>query len=115
MVIMSKILICSNDEKVRESTKEILCDEYDLILCEDANQCPEFVKNTKIRNLIIDIDGQDETFDVIAEVKSQNAKIKITALLGSKKEKDAKEAINARAVCYILKTIKADELLKSCQ
>lgn len=107
---MSKILICSNDEKVRETIKETLSNEYELILCDDASQCHEFIKNTKIKHLLIDIDGQEEAFDVIDEVNSQKTKIKVTVLLGSKKDKDAKEVIKAGADDFLLKPIKKEEL-----
>lgn len=112
---MSKLLICSNDESVRESIKTALCDEYEMILCENANACPEIIKNTKIKHLIIDIDGQDEILNTIKEIKLGNSKLRITALADGKKDKKAKEAVQAGADDYLLKPIKKEQLSQLCK
>lgn len=106
---MSKILVYSVEERTRESVKLILSDIYDLILTDSLEQCLEVIKNAEIRILLLDIDKQDKTAEIIKKVTSEKPDIKIVTL-GWKEE-----TVKSYGTDYITKPIKSDELFEICQ
>jgi len=110
---MSKILIFSTEETIREKIKNMLCDHYDMILTDSIEQCQECIKNTDIGTLIFDVDKQDKPLVDIEAIHSDNPSLKVISL--GRDEQTTKEAIKVGASGYILKPIKPDELLAVCK
>jgi len=112
---MSKILICSQRENLRESLKLSLCDNYDLIECDTEEMCLQVISNTDISVFLLDLVTQNDPNQFIKKIKTDHPSIKIIAVTDSSKEKLAKDAIKAGASGFITKPIKSEELLAICK
>jgi len=84
---MSKILICSVEEVIREKLKEILANHYELILTDSLEQANDVIKNAEIKTMFVDKNNIDD-------FQSKNSAVKVFP---------------------IEKPIKSDELLKACK
>ena len=111
---MSKrILICDDEEGIRESLKLILSDHYDLIISQDGTQCLECLQNSKdIGLVLIDIKMPKRNgLEIIKEIKEKYPKQKIIVVTGYRSVETATEAIRLGACGYIVKPFKAQEIL----
>ena len=68
-----KILICDDEEGIRESLKLILCDHYDLVAVDSGEQALHTLANTKdIKVALLDIKmPKVNGLDVLQEIKSK--------------------------------------------
>ena|SRR3989338_2715678 len=111
---MSKqILICDDEEGIRESLKLILGDHYPLIITQDGASCLEAIQNSKDVGLIlIDIKMPKRNgLDVIKEIKEKYPDLKIIVVTGYRSVETAAEAVRLGACGYIVKPFKAQEIL----
>ena len=111
---MSKrILICDDEEGIRESLKLILSDHYDLIISQDGTQCLECLQNSKdIGLVLIDIKMPKRNgLEIIKEIKEKYPEQKIIVVTGYRSVETATEAIRLGACGYIVKPFKAQEIL----
>jgi len=109
-----KILIYSIKEEIRNKIKLFLGDHYDLILCDSLEMCLDVIRNAEIKTLLLDVNDQDEFFQFIGKIKSNNPPLKIIILITSNMENLVKKAIKAGANDHLFKPIRADELLAIC-
>jgi len=112
---MSKILVYSTEENIRETIKSILSDYNDLILTDSIDQCQECIKDTEISIILFDIGKAASPLEDIKSIHSDNTHLNIVVLINRSNEQTSREAIKAGAAGYITKPIKADELLKICK
>lgn len=111
---MSKqILICDDEEGIRESLKLILSDHYPLVITQDGASCLECLNNSKdISLLLIDIKMPKRNgLDVIQEIKEKYPDLKIIVVTGYRSVETAAEAVRLGACGYIVKPFKAEEIL----
>ena len=111
---MSKrILICDDEEGIRESLKLILSDHYDLIISQDGTQCLECLQHSNdIGLVLIDIKMPKRNgLEIIKEIKEKYPKQKIIVVTGYRSVETATEAIRMGACGYIVKPFKAQEIL----
>ena len=108
-----RILICDDEEGIRESLKLILSDHYDLIIARDGTQCLECLQNSKdIGLVLIDIKMPKRNgLDIIQEIKEKYPQQKIVVVTGYRSVETATEAIRLGAAGYIIKPFKAEEIL----
>ncbi len=108
-----RILICDDEEGIRESLKLILADHYDLIISQDGTQCLECLKNSKDVGLVLmDIKmPQRNGLDIIKEIKEKYPQQKIIVITGYRSVETAAEAIRLGACGYIVKPFKSEEIL----
>ena len=108
-----RILICDDEEGIRESLKLILSDHYDLIISQDGPQCLECLHNSKdIGLVLIDIKMPKRNgLEIIKEIKEKYPKQKIIVVTGYRSVETATEAIRLGACGYIVKPFKAEEIL----
>ena len=109
-----KILICEEEEGIRESLKLILSDHYDLILANDGFQCLEILANAKdIAVVLLDIKmPQKNGLDILKEIQQKYPPVKVVMIIGYKAVETATEAIRLGASGYIVKPFKSDEILE---
>ena len=106
------ILICDDEEGIRESLKLILEKEFDLSFSANGNEAIELLKKRPFDAVIMDIkmpkiDGI-ETMRKLREIRP-NLKILVTS--GYKSVETAQEAVSAGASNYIVKPFERTEIL----
>ena len=108
-----KILICDDEEGIRESLKLILGDHYNLIIAQDGDQCLECLRNSKeIKLVLIDIKMPKRNgLEIIKEIKEKHPATKIIVVTGYRSFETANEAIRLGASGYIVKPFKSEEIL----
>ena len=108
-----KILICDDEEGVRESLKLILADNYDLILCDNHNQCLDCLKNNAdIKLLFLDIKMPDiDGLKTLKYIQENYAELKTVIITGYSSVDTAAEAVKLGALAYIVKPFKTEEIL----
>ena len=110
-----KILICYDEEGIRESLKLILGDHYDLISVDSGEQCLECLNNdTSIGLVLLDIKmPKVNGLDILKALKEKNADLNVIIVTGYKSVETASEAAALGACGYIVKPFKSDEILKA--
>ena len=110
-----KILICDDEEGIRESLKLILGDHYDLILTDTGEQCLECLEHDKSVGLVLldikmpEVDG----LDILKILKEKNPSLNVIVVTGYKSIETASEASSLGASGYIVKPFKSDEILEA--
>jgi len=106
-----KILICHDQEGVREVIKSILEGTHELLLTDSGEQALDFLDNAKdIGIVFIDIDMQEWQ-----KIKEKRPELKVIVVAGHKSEQAAKEAVQSGIDAYILKPFKSEEILSLCK
>jgi len=110
-----KILICDDEEGIRESLKLILGDHYDLILTDSGEQCLQCLDNDKnIGLVLLDIKmPKVNGLDILKAIKEKKSQLKVIIVTGYKSVETASEASSLGASGYIVKPFKSDEILEA--
>lgn len=108
-----KVLICDDEEGIRESLKLVLGDFYELIVTEHGKQALECLKTAKdIGLVLIDIKmPQVNGLEVLKTIKEKHPRINVIVVTGYKSVETAAEAVRLGASGYIIKPFKAEEIL----
>lgn len=109
-----KILICDDEEGVRESLKLILSDYYELIVTDHPEQCLEVVKHSKddIGVVLLDIKmPKVNGLELLKAVKEVRPSLPAVMVTGYKSVETATEATKLGANGYIIKPFKSEEIL----
>ena len=108
-----RILICDDEEGIREALKLILSDHYDLVISQDGTLCLECLQNSNdIGLVLIDIEMPKRNgLEIIKEIKEKYPQQKIIVVTGYRSVETATEAIRLGACGYIVKPFKAQEIL----
>ena len=110
-----KILICDDEEGIRESLKLILSDHYDLILTENGEQCLECIEKAKDVGLVlIDIKmPRVNGLDILSQINKKRPDLKVIVVTGYRSVETATEATRLGASGYIVKPFKSKEILET--
>jgi len=110
-----KILICDDEEGVRESLKLILSEHYDLIVVDGGQQALHTLDNAKDIGLIfMDIKmPKVNGIDTLKEITTKHPGIKVIMVTGYKSVETAAEATRLGASGYIIKPFKSEEILET--
>lgn len=110
-----KILICDDEEGVRESLKLILGETHDLIIVEGGQQALHALAHAKdIALIFMDIKmPKVNGIDTLTEIKKLYPKTKIIMVTGYKSVETAAEASRLGASGYIIKPFKSEEILEA--
>ncbi len=108
-----KVLICDDEENIRETLKLILADDFNLILVESGEQALHALANSKdIGAMLLDIKmPKVNGLDVLKEIKSKHPHVKIIMVTGYRSVETAAEASRLGASGYIVKPFKAEEII----
>ena len=109
-----KILICDDEEGIRESLNLILKDEYQLKFSTCGSECLKSLKEDKDINLVlIDIKMPKQNgLEVTREIKKLFPNIKVIIVTGYESAEIAQEATLAGADAYITKPFESKTILK---
>ena len=110
-----KILICDDEENIRETFKLILGDTYNLFLVNSGEQALYTLENNNdIKMALLDIKmPKVNGMDVLKEIKSRFPHVKITMVTGYRSVETAAEASRLGASAYIVKPFKAEDILET--
>ena len=110
----AKILICDDEESIRESLKAIIGDYYPLIICESPETTLYTLAQDKSIHLaLIDIKmPKINGLDLLATIKKEHPKVKVIVVTGYKSVEIAAEATRLGANGYIVKPFKGEEILE---
>ena len=110
-----KILICDDEEGIRESLKLVLGDHYELIAVDSGDMALNVLsRNKDIKVMLLDIKmPKTHGLDVLQEIKKKSPHIKIIMVTGYKSVETAAEATRLGACGYIVKPFKSAEILET--
>jgi len=110
-----KILICDDEEGIRESLKLVLGDHYDLITVDSGDMALEVLSHSKdIKVMLLDIKmPKTSGLDALQEIKKKFPNLKIIMVTGYKSVETAAEATRLGACGYIVKPFKSQEILET--
>ena len=100
-----KILICDDEEGVRESLKLILSEKYDLTFAESGDEALGILNSSSdIKMVLLDIKmPRKNGLDALKEIKACNDSLPVIIVTGYQSVETAAEAIKSGAVNYIVK------------
>jgi CheY-like chemotaxis protein len=109
-----KILICDDEEGIRESFKLILNETYNLIFATDGLQALEILnKQQDIQLVLIDIKmPKVNGIEITKEIKLLSPHIKVIVVTGYESAEIAQEALAAGAEAYITKPFETNTVIK---
>ncbi len=109
-----KIMICDDEEGIRESFKLILDEKYDIVFSCTGKECLEQVgKEKDIRLVLMDIKMPKQNgIEATKEIKRLYPNIKVIVITGYASAEIAQEATAAGADAYITKPFESKEILK---
>jgi len=110
-----KVLICDDEEGIRESLNLILSDHYDLILTDSGDQCLQCLENDQnIGLVLLDIKmPKVHGLDILKAIKEKTPELYVIIITGYKSVETAQEASSLGASGYIVKPFKSDEILEA--
>jgi DNA-binding NtrC family response regulator len=108
-----KILICDDEEGIRESLKLVLGDFYNLVTVDSGDMALEVLSKSKeIKLVLLDIKmPKINGLDILQEIKKKYPHLKIIMVTGYKSVETAAEAARLGASGYIVKPFKSLEIL----
>ena len=115
---MSKrILICDDEEGIRESLKLILSNDYDLVFTENGVQCLDYLQNSNDINLVLlDIKmPKVNGLDILQQIKDKYPNIPVIIVSGYQAFEISSEATRLGATGYIVKPFKKEEILDTIE
>ena len=112
-----KILICDDEEGIRESLKLILGDYYELIVTNEGEKCLDILKNAPdVRLVLLDIKMPKVSgLEILQKIKEKYPKLNVIIITGYKSVETAAEAVRLGASGYIVKPFKSDEILATAR
>ncbi len=110
-----KILICDDEEGVRESLKVILENEYDLIITTSGEQCLECLKNSAdVALVFLDIKMPlMGGIEALTEIKKNYPKLPVVMISGYRSSETAGEMTRLGARDYVVKPFHSTDILES--
>ena len=110
-----KVLICDDEEGIRESLKLILEDFYPLILAGEGAQCLKCLENSNdIGLVLLDIKMPHvHGIEILRQIKEKHPTMNVIIMTGYKSVEAAAEAVRLGAIGYIVKPFKSEEILAS--
>jgi len=108
------ILICDDEEGIRESFKLILEDDYELKFATSGPEALEMLKTLSPALMMLDIKmPKIHGLEVLKSVKQLKPKLPVIIVTGYQSVEMAQEALKNGAIDYIPKPFESSQILKS--
>ncbi|MEI8345520.1 MAG: response regulator [Candidatus Omnitrophota bacterium] len=108
------ILICDDEEGIRESFRLILSRAYDLTFAESGAEALRLLKSLSFNLLILDIKmPRQNGFEILRETKLANPELPVIIVTGYQSLEMAQEAHRQGAADYLPKPFKPEDIQKS--
>lgn len=108
------ILVCDDEEGVRESLKLVLSDDYELCFARNGVEAVELLQKSKEepRLMVLDIKmPKSHGLEILRKVKAIKPHLPVIMVTGYQSVETAREAIKAGAADYIPKPFESKHLL----
>jgi len=110
------MLICDDEEGIRESLRLIFEKDYDLVFAANGYEAIDIVKKDPVDVAIMDIKmPRMDGIETMRKLKSLKPGLKILVTSGYKSVDTAREAVAAGASDYMVKPFDRVEILKAVQ
>ena len=110
------ILICDDEEGIRESFKLILDDKYHLKFATNGLEALELLKDLKPDLMLLDIKmPKMHGMEILKQVKKIKPTLPVIIVTGYQSVEMAQEALKAGAADYIPKPFESKQILKAVQ
>lgn len=108
-----RLLICDDEEGVRESLRLILSEKYDLAFAENGQEAIRAIQSSPdMKAVLLDIKMPGKNgLEVLKEIKSFNNQMPVIIVTGYQSVEAAAEAIKAGASDYITKPLESRSVL----
>ncbi len=107
------ILICDDEEGVREALNLILENNYKLEFAASGNEAIEKIKTNAFDGVILDIKMPIKNgLETLKEIRNISPDIKIIIVTGYQSVETASKAVGLGAIDYITKPFESDEVLE---
>ena len=112
-----KILICDDEEGVRESIKVIVGDRYPMMVVDSGEGALHALANNKdIGMMFLDIKMPKVSgLDILVQIKKDYPHMKVIMITGYRSSEIAAEATHLGACGYLPKPFKTEELLETVE
>ena len=108
------LLICDDEEGIRESFKLILSDFYDLKFAINGLEALEMLKNLTPNAMLLDIKmPKTHGLEILKQIKKLQPKLPVIIVTGYQSVEMAQEAIKNGAADYIPKPFESKQILKA--
>ena len=98
------ILVCDDEEGIRESLKLILEKDYDVVFAETGDEAIRKMRSAPMDLAILDIKmPKKDGLETLKELKKINPSLKVIIATGYKSTDVAQEAMKLGAVDYVVK------------
>lgn len=116
MNIKKQILICDDEEGVRESLNLILGEEYNLAFTDNGTEALHYLEKANPDLIIMDIKmPQKNGLETLKELRQQNPKVKVIMITGYQSVETASEASKYGIVEYITKPFESSIVKETVQ
>ena len=108
-----RILICDDEESIRESLNLILEDNYDLDFASNGRKVIKKIKNANFDGILLDIKmPSKDGLETLEEIKRISPDIKVIIVTGYQSVETAPKAVKLGAMDYITKPFESKEVLE---
>ena len=108
------VLVCDDEEGVRESLKLILSDDYDVHFSLNGLQAVELLKNFTPDLMLLDIKMPKlHGMEILKQIKKLRPSLPVIIVTGYQSVEMAQEAIKNGAADYIPKPFESKHILKA--
>ncbi|NQT07186.1 MAG: response regulator [Candidatus Omnitrophica bacterium] len=113
-----RVLICDDEEGVRESLNLILEKDYDVAFATNGDEAVKYIKNNPTDLIILDIKmPKTNGIEALREIKKERPNIGVVIATGYQSAEIAEETIKLGASDYITKPFDRKnvlEIIKNC-
>ena len=111
-----RIMVCDDEEGIRESLKLILEKDYDLTFAQNGDEAIQAMKTSPVDITILDIKmPKKDGLETLKELKKLSPSSKVIIATGYKSVDIAQEALNLGATDYVVKPFDRDKIRKVVQ
>ena len=108
------VLICDDEEGIRESFKLILEDAYDLKFAHNGVEALELLKSIEPKAMLLDIKmPKMHGIEILKQIKKAKPTLPVIIVTGYQSVEMAQEAIKNGAADYIPKPFESKQILKA--
>ncbi|MBD3427243.1 MAG: response regulator [Candidatus Omnitrophica bacterium] len=111
-----RILICDDEEGIRESLKLILEDSFELDFASSGNEAVRKIQDGKFDGMILDIKmPAKDGLETLEEVRKVSPDTRVIIATGYQSVETASKAVKLGAIDYITKPFESEEVLKKAE
>ncbi|MFH1995670.1 MAG: response regulator [Candidatus Omnitrophota bacterium] len=112
--MLKNILICDDEEGIRESLNLILEKDFNLFFAANSQEAVSIIKTKPIDIVLLDIKmPRVSGLDTLKELKLAKPDLKVIIATGYKSVETAREAVRLGATDYIIKPFDSKQVLKA--